>query len=117
MASRGGKKGKLALEIIFDYSKSYLMATSNDSLGPQLCLSVTNYSSKNRSPPVTKPSYNFFLGLFNSSHRTYLGKTFLVLREQHGPACPRRADPAHLHEAGGIQIPVLLLRPHPAGEA
>lgn len=62
-----------------------------------------------------KSACNFVFTIFSCVHRidvpsqTYLGKALLVLREQHGPAGPRRADPPHLQQAGGIEIPVLLL--------
>lgn len=42
-----------------------------------------------------------------------LGEAFLVLSKQHSSTCAWCADPPHLHEAGWIEIPVLLLRPYP----
>lgn len=68
-ASRQDNKGKFAFEIIFDYSKSHLMAMSNDSSGLKLHLNVTYYCFKNRSSSVMKSAYNFFLDIFSSVNR------------------------------------------------
>lgn len=75
VASRYDNKGKFTLEVIFDYSKSHLTATSSDSSGPKLRLNVTNYCSKNRSSSVTKSAYSFFRQCIFKGKRVWFSLT------------------------------------------